>query len=108
MDVQSVRDMELERCDSMMAGLWEKINKGDPYAVIAAIKVMERRSRLLGLDAPTKQEFIGALMTVTPQDVARMSDTEVKDRITALLNRVNISHVPVTDGKQPEDDNPEN
>jgi hypothetical protein len=29
---------------------------GQPSAIIAAIRIMERRSRLFGLDAPTKVE----------------------------------------------------
>jgi len=58
-----IRELELQRCDEMTAGLWPKIRAGSPPAVSAAIRVSERRSRLLGLDAPvaTRSEFAGSL-----------------------------------------------
>ena len=37
----------------MTAGLWPQVQKGSPPAVTAAVRVSERRSRLLGLDEPT-------------------------------------------------------
>jgi hypothetical protein len=60
-DAQEVRDLELQRCDEMILGLWPAVRKGDPRSVLAAAKVMERRAKLLGLDAPTKQEHSGNL-----------------------------------------------
>jgi hypothetical protein len=58
-----LRVLELERCDRMVAGLWPQIQKGSPPAVTAAIRVSERRARLLGLDAPatTRTELNGSL-----------------------------------------------
>jgi hypothetical protein len=53
-DVRAYRDLELQRCDEMMLGLWPAVRAGDARAVFAAVKVMDRRARLLGLDAPTK------------------------------------------------------
>jgi DNA-binding CsgD family transcriptional regulator len=60
-DVAEVRDMELQRCDEMILGLWPHVRKGDAKSVFAAVKVMERRAKLLGIDAPTKQEHSGNL-----------------------------------------------
>jgi hypothetical protein len=42
--------VELERCDALLVGLWPKARRGDEKAVHAALRVMERRARLLGLD----------------------------------------------------------
>jgi DNA-binding CsgD family transcriptional regulator len=58
-----LRDLELHRFDEMTAGLWPQIRVGSPPAVSAAIRVSERRSRLLGLDEPvvTKSELTGSL-----------------------------------------------
>ena len=60
---QELRALELERFDQMVAGLWPQIQKGSPPAVTAAIRVSERRARLLGLDEPvvTKSEFTGSV-----------------------------------------------
>lgn len=53
-DAAAVKEMELQRLDAMFKGLWPAASKGNPQSVEKALKVMERRSKLLGLDAPTK------------------------------------------------------
>ena len=60
---EEVRDLELQRLDEMTAGLWPQIQAGSPPAVTAAIRVSERRARLLGLDEPvaTRTELTGSL-----------------------------------------------
>jgi hypothetical protein len=62
-NAEQLRDLELQRADAMMAGLWPQIQAGNPPAVSAGVRVSERRSRLLGLDAPavTKTELTGSL-----------------------------------------------
>ena len=58
-----LRDLELQRFDEMTAGLWPQVQEGSPPAVTAAVRVSERRSRLLGLDEPTatRTEISGSL-----------------------------------------------
>jgi len=51
------RRMELERLDSLMLGLWTKARQGNEGAVDRILKIMDRRARYLGLDAPTKVQF---------------------------------------------------
>lgn len=51
---EHLRDIELRRLDKAQRALQSGVNAGDPKAVHAMLKVMERRARLLGLDAPTK------------------------------------------------------
>ncbi len=60
---EELRDLELQRFDEMTAGLWPQIQRGSPPAVTAAVRVSERRARLLGLDEPvvTKNELSGGL-----------------------------------------------
>jgi hypothetical protein len=60
---EELRALELQRFDKMIAGLWPDIEAGSPPAVTAAIRVSERRARLLGLDAPvvTKSEVAASL-----------------------------------------------
>lgn len=53
-DVEHVRELELHRLDALLKGLWQSASKGSVNAVDRALKIMERRARLLGLDAPTK------------------------------------------------------
>jgi hypothetical protein len=45
---------DLSRLDALMTGLWPRARKGEAVAVDRVLKIMERRAKLLGLDAPTK------------------------------------------------------
>ena len=54
-----VRRMELERLDLMFRKNFEKAVSGNDKAVLSCMRIMDRRSRYLGLDAPTKSEIFG-------------------------------------------------
>lgn len=53
---EECRKMEIARLDALLKGLWWAAEKGDYQSVIAALKVEERRAKLLGLDAPERVE----------------------------------------------------
>lgn len=53
---EEVRDRELERLDELLRGLWAKAKTGSVQHVDRVIKIMERRARYLGLDAPERFE----------------------------------------------------
>jgi hypothetical protein len=74
---KQLRDLELARFDEMTSGLWPQIRAGSPPAVTAAVRVSERRSRLLGLDEPTatKTEISGSLSV----DAERRLKAETED-----------------------------
>ncbi len=55
--VDDVVELEVQRLDAIFDKLWPKVENGDEKAVNAALRVMERRAKLLGLDAPTKQDI---------------------------------------------------
>ena len=46
--------LALRRLDTMLTALWPRVLAGDPQAVAAALRVEERRARMLGYDAPAK------------------------------------------------------
>lgn len=46
-----VIQLELARLDQMLTGLWGQARQGVPVAVDRVLRIMERRARLLGLDA---------------------------------------------------------
>ncbi len=46
--------IETARIDRLWRGLWERAAGGDLQAADRALRLMERRSKLLGLDSPTK------------------------------------------------------
>jgi hypothetical protein len=45
-----VLTMELSRLDHLLFAVWDKASLGDPIAINSALKIMERRAKLLGLD----------------------------------------------------------
>lgn len=83
-DVESVRAMELHRLDALFKGLWPSASKGAPQAVEKALKVMERRARLLGLDAPTK---VAPTSPDGSTPYQGMSDAELEARINELQGK---------------------
>lgn len=64
---EEVRRMELERYDVALKGLSKGIEAGDARSIEVAIKLYERRAKLLGLDAPERKELAvdGELRNVT-------------------------------------------
>jgi hypothetical protein len=51
-----LRELELQRLDEFLRALWPKCQLGNPRAIETALKVSERRAKLMGLDAPEKRE----------------------------------------------------
>lgn len=54
-----VRGMELDRLDDMLSRIAKRIQAGDLAAIDTALRIQTRRAKLLGLDAPVKQEHSG-------------------------------------------------
>jgi hypothetical protein len=71
--VDEVRRLELELLDDMARGHLDKAKLGDAQSTEAMLKIMERRSKLLGLDVP-KQHIV---MPATAGDVNVMSDQDL-------------------------------
>ena len=56
-EAASLRDLEVMRLDEMQAALWEQaVDECDTRAIDRVLRIMERRARLLGLDAPVMRE----------------------------------------------------
>lgn len=64
----ALRGLELERLDRMQLGLWPRAIAGDVKAVAAVLRIMTRRAKLLGLDAPTRVQHEGEI------DVRRVAE----------------------------------
>jgi len=95
--------VELERLDKLTAAVWNNAMSGDDKAVNTALRIMERRARLMGLDAPVRTELAGPgggpvtianwvdFVTVKPEeeviDIVKEEETEKK-----WLKPVNLSN----------------
>jgi hypothetical protein len=69
----------MDRLDIAQAAIWTNVIAGEVASVIALIKIMERRARLLGLDMPTKAQIE---VNIYEHDAI---DSEVK-RLVAILD----------------------
>ena len=78
-DVVALRNAEMDRLDIAQAAIWNEVLQGTVSAVMALIKIMERRARLLGLDVPVKTQ-----LEVTHYDRDTI-DAEVA-RLVAILD----------------------
>ncbi len=58
---EKVRRIEVRRLDGQLLALWP--NRADPQTAQAILKVSQRRSAILGLDAPLKIQAKGLAMT---------------------------------------------
>lgn len=50
-EADGLREMEAERLDALLDAVWDKAMRGNKDAVDRVLRIMERRARLLGLDA---------------------------------------------------------
>lgn len=51
---EDVKEMQLLRLDQMLKAIWANVLNGNFGAIDRALKIEERRARLLGMDAPYK------------------------------------------------------
>lgn len=49
-ELTDFRRIELERSDDLIAAMWPRVEAGEPEAVRAVVRIMERRARLAGSD----------------------------------------------------------
>jgi len=59
-----IRDIELQRLDDLYQIAWIEANAGNIAAIDRCLRVMERRAKLLGLDAPEKIDHGGDIQIV--------------------------------------------
>jgi predicted DNA-binding protein YlxM (UPF0122 family) len=73
-----LRQRELERLDKMQMSLWQ--SRGNPKAAMALLKLVDQRSRLLGLYMPTKIATTDpeGNATVTTVDLTKLSSEELR------------------------------
>lgn len=81
-----VRQLELERLDKMMSGLWQAAISGKWLAIDRVLLIMDRRARLLGLDAPTKIDITQRIREVA-EEAGLDPDLAVKEAMAIVASR---------------------
>ena len=64
-----LRKLEVERLDSMLLAINAQVKQGNHGAIDRALRIMERRAKLLGLDAPTRQDVTSGGEKITVVNV---------------------------------------
>jgi transcriptional regulator len=57
-DIAAAKGMDLHRLELLISKIWVKATNGDLYAIDRLDKLLARRAKLLGLDAPTTVRII--------------------------------------------------
>lgn len=86
-------DIELQRFDKMLDGVWDAAQAGDLNAVDRALAISRERRKMMGLDNPDKLQIdwrfqIADMLkhgTVRPEDVVREFGDEVLVEVNRLL-----------------------
>lgn len=74
-DLAEARGQDLQRLDRLLAGIWDQARKGHLGAIDRVVKVLERRAKILGYDAPERMAILGELtatvelVTIDPEDI---------------------------------------
>src|SRR3990167_3847811 len=79
-----LREVEATRLDRMLAGVWAAAQTGDTDAIDTVLKIMKRRSQLLGLDMPAKLEVSGEVR------VSRQVILKIGDRAPRIIDLDNL------------------
>lgn len=58
-NAEELRRIESERLDRMQTAFFSNATEGDLNAANMVLRIMERRARLMGLDAPERKELTG-------------------------------------------------
>ena len=54
--IAELKELELRRLDVMQFSIWNAVESGDEDAIALALRISDRRSKMLGLDAPHRIE----------------------------------------------------
>lgn len=85
-----VRALEVSRLDQMLLGVWQQARSGHIGAIQSALRIMERRSAYLGLDAPKRSELSGPdgeAIQIDQVNTIVLTDDDRAERVTAVLQR---------------------
>jgi len=84
------RHLELLRLDRLQAGLWTTAAGGDPKAVTAALGIVDRRIKLLGIDAGTLERNDADTVEARREVIARVG-AQMYAVLAQVLNGLGLS-----------------
>lgn len=85
-----LREQELDRIDRLQLAAWPNAMKGDTKSILAIAKLMERRAKLLGLDAAIKIEQD---ITTWNGETINEAIERIKQEFESRINRASVLEV---------------
>lgn len=101
-DANLVMALELDRLDAMLLSLWK--DKKNPRVADTILRIMERKHKLQGLEAPTRIEATGTLNTIEINQYANWNTEDLE--ILANLNSKYETHQSADIGQLNSSENP--
>lgn len=87
---EEIRSLEMTRLDDLQSAIWSDCMEGKLTAIDRVLKIMERRSKLVGLDAPERLDV-----------KADLKLEQMKDAKDRLMSKI-LDMVPEEDAEEPE------
>tara|TARA_R100000700_G_C3143141_1_gene124302 strand:- start:47 stop:541 length:495 start_codon:yes stop_codon:yes gene_type:complete len=78
---EQIRSLELTRLDEMQSAIWDDCMGGKLTAIDRVLKIMERRSKLVGLDAPEKIDVRGDIKLEQMQEAKERLMSKILDMV---------------------------
>ena len=89
---EDVRELELERLDKLLRIAQTAADQGELAAIDRVLRIQERRSRYLGLDAPTRSESHATVAAAI--DLGHLDDAKLRALESAFSNIVGYDAPP--------------
>lgn len=70
--INELRQLALDRLDAMLQNVWDRAQNGYLPAVDRVLKLEERRAKLLGIDAPVKNDNVNHNVTVEGVNLSKV------------------------------------
>ena len=74
-----LRRLEVERLDALLVAMWPAAEAGKGYAVDRCLAIMDRRAKLLGLDAPARK-----IVEVVTEDAVDAAIRELEGQLREM------------------------
>lgn len=80
-DIATAKGIDLERIDALIVGIWAKAKAGNLEVIDRVDKLLARRAKLLGLDAPKKVEDVTDYRKAAERVAAELGKPELVGEI---------------------------
>ena len=101
--VDEIRAIEFQRLDAILLSLWK--SRSDPRTADTILRIVERRAKMAGIDAPIRTETSGPNGGPVAYDLSAMTTEEVRQLIALYEKMVPAAPaVPVLEAGDGEDE----